>query len=109
MRKFFHIIFGRHHFTIVNRYNEGDIVFWPSMVDSMVEPTLRITNWTRFYDKDTGEEKVLYDGIDIYNGTSWAEIEEKELQLLAYADEIRESFSPAEIYLTFNKGIHFFS
>lgn len=109
MRKFFQLIFGRHVFTIMNRYNEGDIVFWPSLVDSMVEPILRITNWTRYYDKETGEEKVYYNGIDINNGREWADIDEKELQLLAYADEIRESISPAEIYLAFNKGIHFFS
>lgn len=96
---FIRSIFHRHVFSIVNRYSEGDIVFWPSLVDSMVEPTLRITHWSRFYDKDTGIESVLYSGIDINTGTEWSDIDEQELQLLATGEEIYDSISPYEIWL----------
>ena len=91
MKKIFNFIFGIHNFSIINKYNIGDICFWPAPVDCMVEPTIRITQWSKYYDKNHNKEIVLYDGVDIHNSTEYAEINEDELQILAYADEIFES------------------
>ena len=110
MSKFWNFILGVHKFNNVNKYNLGDVCFWPSAVDSMVEPTVKIIDWHPKYDRVNKKEMVLYDGVDIYTGKRWENIKEDELQILAFADEVSEmTVCGKDTVALFHRGIHLFS
>lgn len=91
MNKFFYFIkrrFSRHNFSILNKYNIGDICIWGAPVDCMYEPTVEITFWYKVFDKENDLEKILYECIDINTGKKYGDIDERELILYATFDEI---------------------
>lgn len=103
----FSLFFGhRHQFSIINKYHIGDICSWNF---NNVQHIIRLINWSKYYDKDTNTESILYEGVDINNHKIFADIDESELNLLAFNDEIVEmTFIVPDLYIKFN-GIHLFS
>lgn len=110
MKKFLDIIkmmFDFHHYSesLVNKFNEGDIVYWPHEIDGCMDVTGEITGWYRTYDKESGEEYIVYDIIDIHRGYEYGDVKEKYLTLLATAEEIMEVKSPFTTEMEFKEYI----
>ena len=85
--KFFNF---RHKFTIEPKFNKGDICMWPGLIDSCDDAVVKIIDCHYKYDKNTGNESVLYDFVDIDSDIKYSNINEKEIYLLATNEEMME-------------------
>lgn len=91
MFKFFKLLFGEYPFITEPRYHIGDICLWPkSFNNGKADRTVQILNWSRAYDEISKSEQIFYDFIDIKSEIDYADVEEKELILLAFKEEIDE-------------------
>ena len=98
MSKIFNFLFGKpHNYSIVNKFNIGDICIWPHDIDGCMDAVVEISNYFKDYDENTNKEFVLYDFTDIDRGYEYSGVNEKELQLLATNDELLENVSPYQM------------
>lgn len=94
MLNFLKSLFARHQFSIEPKFHEGDVCLWPGPIDGCDDAVVEITDWCKDYDLETDEELILYDFTDIYRHIDYSGVKEKELQLLAFNEEIMENISP---------------
>lgn len=83
--------------SLKNKFNIGDVCMWPGRVDGCEDAVVEIINWYR--DVENGKEVILYDFIDIYRNIEYSFVEEDELNLLAWKDEMIENISPYDLEL----------
>ena len=79
-------------YTLKNHFNVGDVCFWPGRIDGCEDAVVEIQNW--YHDIENGKEVILYDFIDIYRNIEYDGVNENELNILAWKNELVENISP---------------
>lgn len=84
-------------YELTNKFQVGDICMWPGRVDGCEDAVVEIQNWYHDIDEKTGEEVIKYEFIDIYRNIEYSDVEEKELSILAFKEEVLENISPYQL------------